>query len=155
MPTPVATTVRDAFAELLRGITGTYAPSAVAWFPLSAQLLAGGHRTVIGLAKDIDSNARLTYTEMGVEMPIDLALCTRYEAALDPFAQPAKDRVDVQEELAQAVKDAIRADLKLGGVALDVVFPDEDYSYENTWTTGWAIVLMRAVVTFQHPETSS
>lgn len=159
MATPKSTQVRDALQTLLEGITGTYATGAgrVIWFPFSAQALNTGHRTVIALAKDIDADERLTYKEIGVEMPIDIAACTRFEAAsvLDPFNPPAKDLVDVQEELAQAVKDKIRSDLTLGGKAIDIVIPDEDYSYETTWTQGWAVVFLRAAVTFQHPETTS
>lgn len=162
MPTPVAKTVRDAMASWLQGITGQYKPGAVVWFPFSIQVLTTGLTTVISLAKDLNVNTRITVGGSGgvmeVEMPVDLAIATKFGISTDlnPYAAVSRTRSDVQDELAQAVKNRLlNGDLGIPATVKNVTIPDEDHSYENTWEEGWAVVFMRVIVVYHHPVSAS
>jgi hypothetical protein len=157
MATPKATTVRRAFQTLLEGITGTYATGSgkVVWVPLSdvlpGQLFNTGHRTVIGLAVDVETD-NPDHGAMGtpcMDLPITVIAATRYEHTDDPYTPPAKNREDTQDELKQAVLNRIDGDLHLGGEVIGISVPDTDQSYENTGVQGWAVVLLQAILTYQ------
>lgn len=158
--------VREAMRTLLagatfQGLSGVQAVFRVVNLPASEEgfermLDMSVDGALIGMAPDVETDTRLTYTEMGVEMPIDLVVACKFlTPETDPFNPPPLTRWDYQDELARAVKDRIRSDLKLGGLALDITIPDTDKSAENTFVDNWAAVILRTVVMFQHPETSA
>jgi hypothetical protein len=163
---PKATQVREALKTLLQGVTfqgiSASAPDYVVNLPAAEQgygvmldpsLNMGA---VIGIAPDLSTDTRVTFSTMGVEMPVDVVVACKFEAPdLDPFHPPNPSRWDVQDELERAVKDRIRSDLKLGGLALDMTIPDTDKGNENTYVEKWAVVFLRVMVSFHHEETTA
>jgi hypothetical protein len=156
---PKSKQVIAAVVALLEGITGRYAPDRVVKVAaFHDRVLDSSLATIISLSPDNMTDAAYAAGVVGnmlVEMPLDLALCRKFDGAEDPFNPPSPTRWDEQLEMVRAVKDALRADRQMGQLVHYIEIPNTDLSAENTYTEGWAIAFVRVVVTYQHDDVAA
>jgi hypothetical protein len=156
---PKAKTIVAAVIASLETITGQYAPDKVVrWVGFDSRVLDPSHATIISVSPDTRADERLTFGTLNnvqVTLPLDLALCRKFDAVEDPFNAPTQDRWDLQEEMCRVVKDKLRADRTFGALILDSEFLATDMNADTTFVEGWAITFLRLNMQFLHSEVTS
>lgn len=157
---PKAERIVDAVKTTLEEMTGAYAPERVVRAPAFHEgILDSTLKTVYSLSPGEMEETRHafgTINNVGVNLPIGLALCQKFGGVEDnPVSSFPKQRWDEQLELLRVAGETIRADRQLGGLALDLVVEAIDVSAENTYIEGWAVAFMLINVFYLHSETSA
>ena len=158
---PLCERIVDALVTRLKtitedgGVTAWYTADAVIRSPawgmhcLDPSLAEGA--TIYTLSPDDEDTEENTFTSTRAMLGIDLTIAQRFEQAwesspltttLDP------DRWKVQNRLRDDARRSLRGDLKVGNTALIIQIPLVDLSSEETFVEGWAVVMMRLVVTY-------
>lgn len=172
MAEPIAEQIVTKVEALLAAITGEVAPTGgtVNGASLTGVFRAPGLRDkdlednkglgdpaiLYFLCPDIENPVQSTWRTITSELPIDIVGAYRFTPSNDSVSeQPTLDRWQIQNRLARAVQDALRGDKTLTGSALYHDFEAVDLSPESTYMEGWALAMLRLVVTYSYTETAA
>ena len=159
MPLSIYKQIVDTIVTRLQGIVGDggatfwYTPNAVyavSW--ISELALKADKQVLYLLVPDDLENEELTFTTTLGRARLDLAACRRYERPGDDPASSQETRWNVQSKLEQDAKKRLRTALTVGGLELHTEIPISDFSAENTYDPGWAVVFMHLEIQFTHTD---
>lgn len=138
---------------------GPYKPERVVKASsFNAEVLDSSLRSVVSITPDFSTDSGFSLgavLNMGVDYPIDIAVCRKFDGIGSPFAPPDPDRWGEQMESVRVVKDALRLDRQFGGAAIWSEVTSTDQTAENTYVEGWAISFLRLTATYRHNEVAS
>jgi hypothetical protein len=169
MPQPAAEPIHEQVIAAILADLQSIAAGATYWHDTEKAIpdphFHGGHmdkglsaaKASYVVAHDQDEDASDTFTDYDTRMELDIIAFRKFEpASEEPYNASVPKRGTVQAHLAADVKNRLRADQRLAAVAAlqttHVSIAFTHFAADATLYKGWAVVMLRVVVTGAHAE---